>query len=200
MYESSMRVSELIDLARASADIAPEIDDDYYLLWLNSLESLIYTGILRQSVIRECTVYDGVIDLALLQPEAGEAMPRGCDVRSVYLGARELVRVGADVFLAHPEKSCFYTLGDKVHLNCPYGVGSRARVAVTVRPERKGEDGMSAYVALPDEFLPMALDYLVGCAYALICEDNQAANRFASYNAALDAFTEWVRKNEGGKE
>lgn len=200
MYESSMRVRELIDLARASTDIAPEIDDGYYLLWLNSLQSLIYTGILRSTSLKECSVQDGVVDLALVEARFGEAAVRGCDVRSVYVGSRELVRVGADTFLAHPEKSCFYAEGDKLHLNCPYGVGGRARLAVTVRPERKTEDGMSSFVALPDEFLPMALDYLVGCAYALVCEDNQAANRFASYNAALDAFTEWHRKNQGGKE
>ena len=198
MYESSMRVSELLELARNSTDIAPEVGDEYYLLWLNSLESLIYTGVVKECGVYECAVDGETLDISNVQTDTLEALPRGCDLRAVYIGGRELTRVDAGTFLRHPEKLCFYTVGPKVYLNCPYGIGGTAKVVYYRRPAPKTTESLSAFVSLPDEFLPMALDYLVGCAYALICEDNQAANRFAAYNSALEAFKEWQDKSKGG--
>lgn len=200
MYESSMTVSALFELARNATDIAPQVDDEYYLLWLNSLEGLIYTGAVRQCGVYECTVSEGKVDLSEIELSSSQALPRGCDVRAVYLNGRELARVDASDLPRHPERACFYADGSTLYLQSPSGVGGRAQVVYLCRPAVKTAQDLSAYVALPDEFLPMALDYLVGCAYALICEDGQAANRFAAYNAAMEEFIEWHEKNKGGNK
>lgn len=57
MFESSMDASDLISLAKDSADIAPDIDEEYFLLWLNSLEGRLYTGVIRETASALCTVY-----------------------------------------------------------------------------------------------------------------------------------------------
>lgn len=200
MYKSSMRVSELIELARNATDIAPDVDDEYYFMWLCSLESLLYTGVIRESGVYTCDAVDGAVDLGQIEVSAEEALPRGCDVRAVFADGRELSRVSGGDLPRHPERACFCVDGDTLRLQSPFGIGGKVQVVYLRRPAVKSPENKSAYLALPDEFLPMVLDYLVGCAYALICEDNQAANRFAAYNAALEEFTEWHNNNKGGNQ
>lgn len=200
MYKSSMRVSELLALARDSADIAPAVDDGYYLMWLSALEAQLYTSVIRECGVYETAVKDGVIDLSLIEEEADCALPRECDVREIFLDGREFTLATCADVSRHPERSLFYTDRGKAHLHSPYRVSGEAKVIYLRRPKARVASSLSQYVAIPDEFLPMALDYLVGCAYALVCEDTQAANRFAAYNAALEDFVLWQEKNKGGNK
>ena len=200
MYKSSMRVSELLSLARDSADVAPAVDDGYYLMWLGSLESLLYTGVIRECGVYTCTVEDGEVDISLIEESPDCALPRECDIREIFLDGRQFVLATPAEAARHPERSLFYMERGVAHLSSPYGVTGTARLIYLRRPAYRGEDSLSEFVALPDEFLPMALDYLVGCAYALVCEDTQAANRFAAYNASLDDFVKWQEKNKGGNQ
>ncbi len=194
MYESSMSAAQLIALARDGVDIAPDIGDEYYLLWLNALESLLYSGVVRCTRSAECAVEDGRVDLAIITPPEGESGPRACDVCAVFADGRELVRADEGALVRYPAQPAFCASGLTLTLQSPAGIPDKVTVLWRVRPALKTEQTMrTAPVALPDEFLPMAFDYLTGKAYALVSEDVQAANRLASYNAALADFELWNR-------
>lgn len=202
MYESSMTAAELIALARDAADISPAVDDEYYLLWLDALEGLIYTGVVREIGRGVCAPDgQGTVDLTELEVPTGESPPRVCDIESVFSDGKELSRADAGAAVRYPEKAMFYGIGRRLYLRSGAGIAPEVEVLYRRRPAHKNAQNYhTARVALPDEFLPMALDYLVGRAYALACEDTQAANRMASYNAALADFALWRRKTEYGGE
>ncbi|MCI8590210.1 MAG: hypothetical protein HFE77_05815 [Clostridiales bacterium] len=201
MFESSMKVSDLIELAKDSSDIAPDIDSDYFLLWLNSLEGRLYTSIIKDYESAVCEVYaekeeEGAArlpyfkldDIAVSQ---GQSQPRFCDIAFVLAEEDQLVKTDAGAAAVFTDKSSFYSDGAKVRLLRARGMPETVTVVYRVRPAAKtGAAGEK--VSLPDEFLPLALDFLTGSAYALAGEDGQAAKWLERYNVELDDLIEWL--------
>ena len=196
MFRGSMTAKKLISLARDACDISPAADDEYYLFWLSSLESALYTGMIKSTASDSLPLADGIFDPAGAQTD-GEAV-RACDVRRVFAGSRELARTDAEGAAACPDMPCFYESGGKIRVRAPYFSGENVTAVFAERPKRKTAENMETeYAALPDEFLPMALDYLCGCAYALAGEDIRSDNCFTRYNASLDDFTAWLKGVKG---
>ncbi|MCI8331335.1 MAG: hypothetical protein HFE78_00700 [Clostridiales bacterium] len=204
MFESNMTVSHLIELAKDSCDIAPDIDTEYYLLWLNSLESRLYTGIIKDYQSAVCDVYaekseesgagaPGMLYIQLgdIAVPANQSRPRFCDIAFVLAEEDQLTKTDAGAAAVFTDKGSFYGDGAKVRLVRARGLPETVTVVYRVRPAAK-TGAADERVSLPDEFLPLALDFLTGNAYALAGEDGQAAKWLERYNAELDDLTEWL--------
>ena len=202
MFESSMDASDLISLAKDSADIAPDIDEEYFLLWLNSLEGRLYTGVIRETASALCTVYreetDGGYPYVLLSEitvPQGQSRPRFCDIETILAADNQLTKTDAGAAAVFADKGAFYNDAGKVRLVRAQGLPEQVQVLYRARPAAKtGQAGEK--VSLPDEFLPMALAFLAGNAYALAGEDGQAAKWLDRYNADLDDFGEWLAASD----
>jgi hypothetical protein len=48
MFKSKITAQELIDQIKGEADIAPDITDEAYLQWLNSLEQMLYSSVIQE--------------------------------------------------------------------------------------------------------------------------------------------------------
>lgn len=196
MFESNISAKDLTLLARDAADIAPDVSDEYYLLWLNSLEGTLYTGVIRELGRASCTVCgeDGTyVLLSEISVPQTQSPPRLCDVERVLADGEELVRTDAGSAAVFSDKSMFYADAEKLRLIRVSGIPQTVSVIYRVRPALKTQENMAALnVALPDEFVPMALDYLIGNAYALADEDAQAAKWLERYNLALSDFEQWL--------
>jgi hypothetical protein len=48
MFNSNIKVSDLINSIREEADIAVPIRDDSYIAWLNSLEQMLYSEVIKE--------------------------------------------------------------------------------------------------------------------------------------------------------
>lgn len=203
MFESSMTVSHLIELAKDSSDIAPTIDTEYFLLWLNALESRLYTGIIKDYESAVCEVYEEQTEegeivaglpylrLADIAVPTGQSKPRFSDIAFVLAEEEQLVKTDAGAAAVFTDKGSFYGDGAKVRLLRARGMPETVTVVYRIRPAVKtGAD--EEKVSLPDEFLPLALAYLTGNAYALAGEDGQAAKWLERYNAELDDLVEWL--------
>jgi len=204
MFESSMTVSHLIELAKDSSDIAPAIDSEYFLLWLNALESRLYTGIIKEYESAACEVYEEQLEQGSTAPvglpyllleditvPAGQSKPRFSDIAFVLADEEQLVKTDAGAAAVFTDKGSFYGDGAKVRLLRARGMPETVTVVYRVRPAAK-TGAETEKVSLPDEFLPLALDFLTGNAYALAGEDGQAAKWLERYNAELDDLIEWL--------
>lgn len=68
MFDSGIRVSDLIAQIKEEADIAIPITDESFVQWLNALEQLLYTEVIQEQ--KRCTIdlTRYLIDLALTYP------------------------------------------------------------------------------------------------------------------------------------
>ena len=48
MFDSGTTAKELIEAIQNEADIAPDIPEDSYIQWLNSVEQLLYSEVIKE--------------------------------------------------------------------------------------------------------------------------------------------------------
>lgn len=190
-FDCGITASELIDEIRDEADIAIPIADIDYILWLNSVEQLLYGELVReQGKIELDGVFDGVIDIEGLDVPNGENTVRFEDIHAVYADGVQLIKTtlaSGAIFL-----NSYFKADNGVGLNLSFKP-EKIKIIYFVRPALKTEDNIdSEHVRMPREFVDLVKAKLRGEAYKLANEDGLAAKWLNDYNVLVETFGTWI--------
>jgi hypothetical protein len=190
MFDSGIKVKDLIDQINAEADIALDIPDKNYVQWLNSLQQLLYTEVIKEQkkTVLKPPFESTLIDVSELL-ESGENAPRFEDIHAVYSGDIQLIKSTVASGFIFPNTYFKYT----------NKLGFRAdddkdiTIIYFVKPELINHDDIGdSKVMIPVEFIDLAKAKLRGEAYKLANEDSLAAKWLHDYNVILETFKAWI--------
>lgn len=190
MFNSGIKVTDLIKQINSEADIALVIPDKSYVQWLNSLQQLLYTEIIKEQkkVVLEPPFENNTIDVSKLS-KSGEGNPRFEDIHAVYADYTQLIKstVTTGVILPHT----YFKIDDRLGFNTT--VEKHIAIIYFVKPELiNPEDIDESEVMLPIEFIDLATSKLRGEAYKLANEDALAAKWLNDYNILVETFKAWI--------
>ncbi len=187
MFDSGKSVSDLITELKDEVDIALEIPDSSYIGWLNAIEQLCYSEIIKEQ--RELTVSDAEspISLSGLSVSDAESPIRFEDIYAVYADGVQLMKTTLASGKIFPDT--FYKENDDLGFNSPY-MTKELKIVYFARPKIKTEDD-KGNVMFPVEFVDMVKAKLRGEAYKLANEDALAGKWLNDYNVALENFKAW---------
>ncbi len=186
MFNSGKSVSELITELKDEVDIAFEIPTTTYLTWLNSIEQLCYSEIIKEQ--REIKVLSPItpISMSSLSVSEDEAPIRFEDIHTVYADDVQLVKTTLASGQIFPDT--FYKHNDDLGFNSPYKT-NELKIIYFARPKIKtSEEGN---VMFPIEFIDLVKAKLRGEAYKLVNEDALAGKWLNDYNVMLENFKAW---------
>lgn len=186
MFNSGKSVSELITELRDEVDIALEIPTSTYLLWLNSIEQLCYSEIIKEQ--REIKVLNPETPISMdsLTVSEEEAPIRFEDIYTVYADGVQLIKTTLASGEIFPDT--FYKHNDELDFNSPYKT-KELKIVYFARPKVKtSEEGN---VMFPIEFIDLVKAKMRGEAYKLVNEDALAGKWLNDYNMMLENFKVW---------
>lgn len=191
MFDSGIKAKDLIDQIRDEADIAYPISDESFIIWLNALEQLLYTELIREQNEVFVSVGDvPTVNLGSVSHSSDENTMRFEDIHAVYAGETQLILSTVASESIFP--NTYYKIGNNVGLNVKDGVSS-VLIVYFVKPKLKTADNISTTnVMLPVEFIDLAKAKLRGEAYKLANEDGLAAKWINDYNTLLEVFKTWL--------
>lgn len=195
MFDSGIKVKDLIDQIKDEADISAPISDDSYILWITALEQLLYTEIIKeQSVLEVAIPTSSEIDLSELQVASGESPVRFENIHAVYADRVQLIKSTAASGVIFP--NTYYKQKNGIGLNIQ-GDAKKLRIVYFVRPSEKSVSRADTEtVKLPIEFIDLVKARLRGEAYKVANEDNLAAKWIGDYNTLLEAFKTWIAEKQ----
>lgn len=211
MFDSKIPTKDIIEELKSEVDIAIEIPDKTYVDWLNSLEQLIYSEIIKEqrewkgmlihenlpptfggqgdNVINASGTFSGNVDSDMTTIGDGLDSPRFEDIHAVYADGVQLIKTtftSGGIF-----KNCFYKTGINGIVIQTEKKDPNIDIICIARPALKSV-GDDSTIMLPPEFIDMAKAKLRGEAYKLANEDNLAAKWLNDYNAWLENFKAWI--------
>ena len=96
MFDSGVTVSELIESINMEADISYDIPDESYILWLNSLEQLLYREVIKEQNEHLPDIngapFSGVLSLVNVKENENEDDIRFEDIHAVYSDDTQLIK------------------------------------------------------------------------------------------------------------
>lgn len=197
MFNSGISVNELVDeLINTEVDIALDIPKSTYVSWLNSLQQLIYSEIIKEQKKLTIATSDSPIKFSEIAEaqETGESGMRFEDIHTVYTqNDIQLIKstltsgnIFPNTYFKENNGIGFNTTDKSDELTIIYFVRP-ALVTVTEKDEIN-----DANVMIPVEFIDLAKSKLRGEAYKLANEDNLAAKWINDYNVLLETFKAWI--------
>jgi hypothetical protein len=201
MYNSGITAAALIALVQAEADISVTIPTDSYYRWINEVEQMLYTEIIRE--MKSATISSPTTPIALtsLTPAATEAQAIFEDVIKMYADGKEMQKSSLiSSITLNGYKSIWYKNGAAIgFLMAGNDTASSISVVYVVRPKIKASaDSPAQNIKLPAEFLELMCCRLRAEAYKLANEDNLAAKWLADYNNYVETFKVWVKSHNDG--
>ena len=191
MFDSGITVEKLIDGLKSEVDIALEIPDQTYIDWLNSLQQLLYTEIIKEQ--KKTTLHGAIlnpISLSLIMTESNENTPRFEDIHAIYADHIQLKKstlTSGVIF-----KNTFYKDHNDIGY-CTEEIPRWVKIIHIVKPALVTTENYSnTNVMLPIEFIDLAKSKLRGEAYKLANEDAIAAKWLNDYNILLETFRAWI--------
>lgn len=184
MFNSNIKVSDLINSIREEADIAVPITYDSYIAWLNSLEQMLYSEIIKEQ--EKTFVEVPTVNLASIAVPEGNSNIRYEDIHAVYRDGLQLKETTV------ASGTIFPNIYFKTENNLAHTKG--LEIIYIVRPKLKTVETMEDdFVMLPPEFIDLAKAKLRGEAYKLANEDGLAAKWLNDYNVLLETFKVWIQ-------
>lgn len=196
MFNSGISAKTLVEeLKSTEVDIALEIPDSTYIQWLNSLQQLLYTEVIKEQKKVEFTppFENNLIDISSVTGAADENKPRFEDVYAVYADDVQLIKstVTSGVIF----RNTFFRITDKLAFNTEK-TPDTVTIVYIVKPAliTTTSDGNinDANVMVPIEFIDLVKAKLRGEAYKLANEDDIAAKWLNDYNILLETFKAWI--------
>jgi hypothetical protein len=199
MFESEISVKNLVEeLKNTEVDIALDIPNATYVSWLNSLQQLLYSEIIKEKrKIVADSLTDGKISISSDDITSGEIKPRFEDIYAIYVKRdgydTQLIKTNFSSGTIFP--NCFYKDGNDIGVNVEEPAGE-ITVIYNVRPKLiavgENDEIDDSKVMLPDEFIDIAKSKLRGEAYKLANEDGIAAKWLNDYNVLVETFKAWI--------
>ena len=191
MFDSKIKASALIEQIEDEADIAVPITKESYVSWLNAVEQLLYTELIReQGKIVLDGAFGSVIDIDTLDVPSGENAVRFEDIHTIYADQTQLIKSTVASGVIFPDT--YYKIGNDIGLNLKKEP-SKVKIIYFVKPELKTSDNISAKnVMIPIEFIDLVKAKLRGEAYKVANEGELAAMWINDYNILLETFKAWL--------
>ena len=200
MFDSGIYVKSLIEeLKNTEIDIALDIPDSTYIDWLNSLQQLLYTEVIKEQkkVTIDATIQNGTIDISnLYNNNIEEAKPRFEDIYAVYTeNGTQLIKSTLASGSIFPDT--FYKDNNNIGYHTRY-LPSQLTIVYIVKPAlapiEVGVGEGSYTVKVPVEFIDLVKAKLRGEAYKLANEDALAGKWLNDYNVLLETFKAWINE------
>ena len=191
MFDSGISVKKLIDGLQSEVDIALEITDETYIDWLNSLQQLLYTEVIKE---QKKTTLQGTmlnpISLSLIMKENNENTPIFEDIYAVYADGVQLIQSTLTSGVIFP--NTFFKNNNRIG----YRTKTPPQEMIIIHIVRPALVTIEQYnntnVMIPIEFIDLVKSKLRGEAYKLANEDALAAKWLNDYNTLLETFRAWV--------
>ena len=185
MFDSGISVKNLIEELNTEVDIALQIPNATYVQWLNSLQQLLYTEIIKeQRKIDIKPAPSSPFSLSLLNvPNT-----RFEDIYTIYADKTQLIKSTVASGVIFP--NTFYKQNDNVGYHTK-NVPSEMTIVYFVKPALIKENDNSN-VMVPIEFIDLVKAKLRGEAYKLANEGELSAMWLNDYNILLETFKAWI--------
>lgn len=194
MFDSGISAKELIDSIKSEVDVALPILNSSYVMWLNSLEQMLYSSIIQeQNRITLTNPEESIIVLSELPTSADEAAVRFDDIYTVYAGSVQLIKTNAASGNIFP--NCYYKSNDNM-IYCADNKPETIDIVYFIKPALKSvndnDEVQGGNVMLPIEFIEIAKSKLRAEAYMIENEYAPAGNWINNYNILLENFKQWL--------
>lgn len=202
MLDSKIKAADLIKQIKDEADISYPLPDVSYIMWLNSLEQLLYTEVIQEQGKIELSKTDTdtvdtseiFIETEKLSVPTGESKLRFEDIYTIYADDTQLIKTtvaSGEIFL-----DTYYKLRNGIAMNLRKEP-DKLKFIYIVRPELKTEENYASLtVKIPAEFIDLAKAKLRGEAYKIANEDSLAAKWLNDYNILLETFKLWITNKQ----
>ena len=196
MFDSGISAKDLVEeLKTTEIDIALEIPDTTYVTWLNSLQQLLYTEVIKEQkkVVLTPPFENNLIDISSITVADDENKPRFEDVYAVYADDVQLIKstVASGVIF----NNTFFRITDKVAFNTK-ATPAKVTIVYIVKPAlitpTSHGNIPDVNVMIPVEFIDLVKAKLRGEAYKLANEGELAAMWLNDYNVLLETFKAWI--------
>jgi hypothetical protein len=195
MFDSGITVKELVDELIAEVDVALDIPKATYVTWLNSLQQMLYTEVIKEQTSVDISIASK-LDGKLPTGDGSNGI-RFEDIVTLYADDVQLIKstyASGNIF-----PNTFYKDGNdsNVYFNAKFTTENETlRIVYLVKPKLikvNGNDEIDdSNVMLPIEFIELAKAKLRGEAYKLANEFDYAANWLNDYNNLLETFKLWI--------
>ena len=195
MFNSGITVETLVESVKSEADIAPDVPEENYIHWINALEQMLYSEIIKEQDEYTATVKKDYFDLS----EIGiDVDVRFEDVYAVYanVNGNNIQLKKSTLATGDILPNCYYKIDNRIYFSKgfynkeDYPNGIEIRIIYIRRPKVKTET--SEEIMLPIEFIELMKSKVRGEAYKLANEDALAAKWLNDYNVLLENFKIWI--------
>lgn len=194
MFDSGISAKALIAELQSEVDVALPITNSTCVTWLNSLQWLLYSAIIKEQndlIITE--PQEDVIQLANLDVSDNEAPIRFEDIYAVYADTTQLIKTSITSGFVFPD--CFYKKGDNLAVKMQK-TPNFIKLIYHIKPKlikvNENDEIQDGNVMIPIEFIELVKSKLRGEAYSLENEYGSASNWLNNYNILLENFKQWL--------
>lgn len=200
MFDSNYPAQKVIDEVKNEVNIGADISTEQYMSWINMVEQLLYSDIIKEQRVTE-TAYSPVLYILDMPHESTDDVPRPQDIRHVYLKkadgkVMELEHSDYTTVLSHISETNAYVIdGGKIHVYSMLAEDEDSLLVVRyARPYPKFiiSDNVVGNISLPVEYVEMVRCRLRGERYRLLNEDALCAKWINEYNAHLEDFKNYI--------
>jgi hypothetical protein len=186
MFESGITAESLVETLTEEIDVAPDISVGTYYNWLDEIEQLLYSEIIREIHIYTANNPANHIDFSDMTA-SGADIPMFEDVYAVHAGNKQLFK-STVVGSLFPDT--YWKQENALHFNVT-PAPQVMTVYYFIRPALKSTTPTNT-IKLPIQFVPIIKAKLRGEAYKLVNEDNTAAKWLNDYNILLEQFKQYI--------
>ena len=194
MFDSGISARYLIENIKGEVDVALPIPNASYVMWLNSLEYMLYSSVIKEQKKISLNHYQGdTIILSELPILSNEAQIRFDDIYTVYADSVQLIKTNVASGRIFP--NCYYKSDNDMIINTD-NKPEQIEIIYFIKPLLKTvndkDEVQGGNVMLPIEFIEIAKSKLRAEAYMIENEYTPAANWINNYNILLENFKQWL--------
>jgi hypothetical protein len=197
MFDSGISVNAIVEELNTEVDIALDIPNKTYVQWLNALQQLLYTEVIKeQKRFVLVSPPPSTIGMDVIVTDNNENPPRFEDIYAVYADDVQLIKSTVTSGIIFP--FTYYKDNNNIGYNTRIVDGvqvipNEVTIVYIIKPALIDyNDIEKATVMMPIEFIDLVKAKLRGEAYKLANEDVLSAKWLNDYNILLENFKMWI--------